>query len=204
MNIRNIIANLNPYVNWKPLRQFDKSFHSQGVYELPNQVVKKVYNPQNSSHVKRFENEYMILEYLKRCRCDFVPQLLYVDEKNTTLYLSHCGTTPASMTPELEHKVDVLLHTLESKYRVMLSDNIGKIKYTYPGGFDNPRTNNITQRDGKTFLIDFGSPRWTVLPLSPPKSTDPIHDANPILPLKTIGSISSTTTTTTPTASPIV
>lgn len=183
MNIRGVIASLNPYVHWKPVRQYTGWFHSQGVYELPNGVVKKVYNPSNPAHVARFQHEYMILEYLKRCQCDFVPQLLYADEKNTTLYMTNCGTTPTTMTPALEQEVDQLLHTLESKYRLVLTDNVGKAKYTYPGSFDNPRTNNITQRHGKTFIIDFGTPRWTILPPPKPSVNDPITDNNPILPI---------------------
>lgn len=192
MNIRALIAGLNPYANCKPLKKYDACFNSLGVFELPDGVVKKVYDPNDKIQWGRFEHEHMILEYLTRSECDFVPRLLYADEKNATLYMTNCGTCPTVRTPELDQEIDRLMHLLEEKYGLVRSENIGRKRYRYSGSLNNSGRNNVTQRDGKTYIIDFGSKRWKIVTrhfIQSPRG--PIKNNNPIVP-KTLQMVSKT------------
>lgn len=212
MNIREAISRLNPYEKWKPLRQLSTSpqqlwstAHSAGVFEMSSDVIKKVYDPTNKIHNVSFANERRILDFLTRQGSSITPKLLYVDEKNTTLYMTHCGQTPKPPTattavgPQLQtdvavaeakkataakskfdkklaQEVDKLMRQLESKYGVAYKPNIGKKQlYSYP-------LHQVAKRNGKMFILDFhDSKLWSIVP--PTGGGSPIQDNDPIVPL---------------------
>jgi predicted Ser/Thr protein kinase len=158
---------------------------------LPNGIVKKVYNRNNSLHIKRFNHELKIMQRLNGC--DFVPQLLHADEKNTTLYMTHCGERPTGNEPFLHREVDKLMRRLETEYGLVRVENIGRKQYGYSG------IKNLTIRNGKLFIIDFGTGRWKILP--PPTLYQPTN--SPIRDQISFTQQQSTTkSSTTPTANP--
>lgn len=207
MNIREVIARLNPYAAWVQIKDFTPNNpftrHSQSVQELPNNVIKKSYDAKNAVHREWFEAERRTLDYLTRMGCTLCPKLLFVDELNTTLYMTKCGEAPIQptstlpapgpQTPELiaeskrlaaerskqikkeEKEIHDVLIELEQRYGVSYKPNAGKKLYSYPN-------HQTARRGGKITILDFhDSKMWT---LNPPKNAfNPIQDTDPIKPI---------------------
>jgi len=182
MNIRAVILGLNPYVNWLPLATIPGGKNSLTVYRLPNAVIKKVYDSTNLKHVELFKHECDVLRQLKGC--DFTPQLLFADEKLCTVYMTDCGSPRPipSVTPTMDgstalatmkevsrltnkHLATIrpLLTRLETEYRVKRTGNP-------------PSTDNIIGLRGKTYIVGFSDPHWSILPPIELPKHHPIQD----------------------------
>ncbi|MFO1008146.1 MAG: protein phosphatase 2C domain-containing protein [Planctomycetaceae bacterium] len=87
---------------------------------------------------ERFENELMVLQYLERRGCEFVPRVLGFDREHLELVTSNCGARVDRMNDE---RVKQLFDELES----------------YGVRHEDPFLRNITYRasDGRFCLIDF-------------------------------------------------
>jgi predicted Ser/Thr protein kinase len=87
---------------------------------------------------ERFENEVLVLKYLKERGCDFVPCLLEVDEKALSFITTNCGM-----------RVDYL-----GKDR--MKEIFAELEQ-YGVRHDDPFMRNITYRtsDGRFCIIDF-------------------------------------------------
>lgn len=167
LNIRDVIGRLNPYAHEMPVRKYPSHLisNSLGVYELPNGIVKKVYSPSRASHRRRFDHERQILEHLTRNQCLHTPKLLFVDEKNTTLYMSNCGNRATNPS---KRKLDVIMHELETKFGLSYLPNEGKKIYGY-------LAHSITEKIGKIFIIDFHGPLWSIRPINTIPANSPIQ-----------------------------
>ncbi len=86
----------------------------------------------------RFENEVRVLRYLEKRACDFVPQLIGVDEADLKIITTNCGSRVDQVNPE---RLKALFAELE----------------TFGVRHDDPEIRNITYRrtDGRFCLIDF-------------------------------------------------
>jgi serine/threonine protein phosphatase PrpC len=86
----------------------------------------------------RFENEVRILRYLEQRGCNFVPQLIEVDEPNLMIVTTNCGSRVDQVNKE---RLKQLFDELE----------------TYGVRHDDPEIRNVTYRhtDGRFCLIDF-------------------------------------------------
>jgi len=87
---------------------------------------------------ERFENELLILRYLERAGCGFVPRLLSADPERLLLVTTGCGSRVDHLDPE---RCKELFAELE----------------TYGVRHDDPDVRNVTyrQQDGRFCLIDF-------------------------------------------------
>ena len=87
---------------------------------------------------ERFENELMVLQYLERRGCEFVPRVLGFDRETLELVTSNCGARVDRMNDE---RVKQLFDELEG----------------YGVRHEDPFLRNITYRatDGRFCLIDF-------------------------------------------------
>jgi len=209
MNIREVISRLNPYEGWKATREVAPQSalfrHSVGVFELPNGVIKKLYDITSSTHREWFSFERRALDYLTRMGSLITPKLLYVDEEKATLYMANCGTPPeptavsivvqaqtaevvaeakrvttekARVAKERAKEVDRAMRELELKYGVSYLLNAGKKQYTYP-------PHQTVWRKGRVTLVDFHDPKlWHINP--PEHKHSPIQDNNPIRPIPQI------------------
>lgn len=86
----------------------------------------------------RFENEVRVLRYLEKRGCDFVPQLIEVDEPDLKIVTTNCGSRVDQVNPE---RLKQLFDELE----------------TFGVRHDDPEIRNVTYRrtDGRFCLIDF-------------------------------------------------
>lgn len=86
----------------------------------------------------RFENEVRVLRYLESRGCDFVPQLIEVDEADLKIVTTNCGSRVDQVNPE---RLKALFSELE----------------TFGVRHDDPEIRNVTYRrtDGRFCLIDF-------------------------------------------------
>lgn len=186
MNIRAIIAGLNPYASWVPLSKFPRtpdprllwpSSGSLGVWLLPNAVVKKAYDVKDQKQVLRFERECEILTQLSKC--EHTPKLLFADKPNCTIYMTYCGPTLPESLPDKEKKkrqkeIAALLKVIEDKHRVKISTGdraFGKLESPHSLHFS-----NVTTLRNKLYIIDFGAPHWKILPPKLAPLDHPIQD----------------------------
>ena len=86
----------------------------------------------------RFENEVKVLRYLEARGCDFVPQLLEVDETHLKITTTNCGSRVDQLNPERMQQLFAELAAFGVRH-------------------DDPELRNITYRrsDGRFCLIDF-------------------------------------------------
>ncbi|MFV0416945.1 MAG: serine/threonine protein phosphatase [Chthoniobacterales bacterium] len=87
---------------------------------------------------ERFENEVLVLRYLEKRACPFVPRVLKVDEEKLILTTTSCGSKVEHLSKE---KMEGLFAELE-EYGVRHED-IAQRNVTY------------RQADGRFCLIDF-------------------------------------------------
>ena len=87
---------------------------------------------------ERFEHEVLVLKYLERKGCDFVPRLLSADPEILKIVTSNCGARIEQLS---EDKMKALFAELE----------------TYGVRHEDPFMRNVTYRiaDGRFCLIDF-------------------------------------------------
>jgi PPM family protein phosphatase len=99
------------------------------------QVIKQFHGPKAHD---RFENEIMILRYLEKRGCPFVPLLLRADPETLTMVTSNCGSRVDHLDDE---RCKELFAQLEE----------------YGVRHDDPDIRNVTyrQQDGNFCLIDF-------------------------------------------------
>jgi len=70
----------------KVIKKFEQNGHCKSVKLLENNVVKKVYDEK-----KTFKRELSALQKLQDL--EYVPRLLYFDDKKMNIYMSYCGKT---------------------------------------------------------------------------------------------------------------
>ncbi|MFA6289826.1 MAG: serine/threonine protein phosphatase [Opitutaceae bacterium] len=87
---------------------------------------------------ERFENEVLVLKYLEKNGCDFVPRLLEVEPDNLKFVTSNCGT-------RVEHLSDARMKEIFAELE------------QYGVRHDDAFKRNITYRssDGRFCIIDF-------------------------------------------------
>jgi hypothetical protein len=87
--------------------------------------------------------------------------LVHVDAKARTFYQTYCGE-PAQNSPEVQTEVKKMLEEIASKWGLHHSTNRFKPRFKTPDkkGY----LNNVTQLNGKLFIIDFGSSHWSTQP----------------------------------------
>lgn len=155
----------NPYRLWKRVRDLRLGSRSQQVYLLENprnrkeRVVLKRYDASDRHHRGRYDKE---LKVLKRLRgCPHAPQLLHSDDDTCALWMTYCGRV-APMNPRTKAAVEAILKELADKWGVHRVSNGGAVNRLDAASIF-PK--NITQIDGHTKLIDYGSPSWRLTPI---------------------------------------
>ena len=139
------------YRSLKVIRVLKVGGKSKYVHLLEGDVIKKKYNRRNVVHVAHYQNEVNILNYLKDC--NFVPKILWTNEKKKILYLSYCGHLPTN-NEEIKKNIRELMVQLKKDWGIIRNKKDKNIKYV--------DTKNICVKNGKFYLIDFGSPNWKI------------------------------------------
>jgi len=87
---------------------------------------------------ERFENEVLVLKYLEKKGCTFVPRLLDIDANNLKFITTNCGTRVDHLGKERMQEIFAELETYGVRH-------------------DDPFMRNITYRasDGRFCIIDF-------------------------------------------------
>ena len=87
---------------------------------------------------ERFDNELLVLRYLEKSGCDFVPRVISADPEKLLLVTSNCGSRVDQLDPQ---RCKELFDELEH----------------YGVRHDDPELRNVTyrQQDGRFCLIDF-------------------------------------------------
>lgn len=144
---------VNPYKDLKMIKSLTGGWHSLSVELLEGNIVKKKIWKYFPMQLKAFRQEVLLLKHLRGC--PFVPQLLYVDKKNTTIYMTYCGKK-IKKTDESMKQISDILHALSEKWGVSRIDKNGKQI------FQLGTTKNATILNKKLFIIDFGSHQWQI------------------------------------------
>jgi serine/threonine protein phosphatase PrpC len=116
---------------------------------------------------ERFDNELLVLRYLEKSGCDFVPRVISADPEKLLLVTSNCGSRVDQLDPQ---RCKELFDELEH----------------YGVRHDDPELRNVTyrQQDGRFCLIDFEFA--TVLDALKSTSKPETKPAVPRLPAKSL------------------
>jgi hypothetical protein len=154
MNVREVIALLNPYASWKAERRMTGASARVPVDLLPNGVVRKEYLDAGTSGEAReaFEAEIAALQALRGCR--YVSRLLHADRAGWAIYTSYCGDPLAAK--DWTHRVQ----TVALRYHKEISN-----KYLLE---------HIV--NGRLFVANVGAGQWRKLPPPPLPQDHPIQD----------------------------
>ena len=133
---------------------------SQQVYLLENprnrkeRVVLKRYDASDRHHRGRYDKELKVLKHLRGR--PHAPQLLHSDDDTCALWMTYCGRV-APMNPRTKAAVEAILKELADKWGVHRVSNGGAVNRLDAASIF-PK--NITQIDGHTKPIDYGSPSY--------------------------------------------
>ena len=142
------------FENLKKVRTFQRGGKSKSVHLLENNIVKKSYNSKDIKQINRFKKEVKILKFLEEKNCPFVPKLLHVDSQRHRFYMTYTGKTLTN-TPKNQKELAKKVKELHLKYGVMRHRN-GKPNYDI-------YISNGTIKDDQIYIIDFGSPHYSIL-----------------------------------------
>jgi hypothetical protein len=163
---------VNPYANWKKIKDLRLGSRSQRVWLLASpqnpkiQIVLKSYDVKDASHRYRFAKEVSVLKRLRGFK--YAPRLLFIDQKEGTMWMTYCGPV-AKLTKEVRAEVESHLKELATTYGVHRVTGPDKRRRL---DCDSLFPQNITQRsDGRVAVIDYGSGSWTLSPRSLPTKT---------------------------------
>mgnify|MGYP003528724151 CR=1 FL=1 len=149
--------NLKELKRLKTIREIKKGGKSKYVILLEGNVIKKKYDKTKPEHIKHFEHEVIILNHLKAQGAVEIPNIIATDKEDLTIYMDFCGDNPQD-TAVLQQNLAVLM----KKFR----DIYGLYRYEIVNGnkilVDKIGLHNVCEKDGKLFLIDFGSNLWVL------------------------------------------
>lgn len=167
--------------------EFSGGEQSQEVLLLEHSVVCKRYNPKSATHKKKFWTEVSNLRHLEKC--EFVPKLLCVDEKQCVIYMTYCGKRVKTLTKEIKAQVSGKIRVLYEQWKMQRRD--------HPDVSYMPRRRNITTMNNQIYLIDMGPP-WIALARLPVVVSAPA----PAAPASASASASAPVVSPTPTVPP--
>lgn len=135
--VKVIVKNID-YNTLKTIKTLKHS-HDSKVYLLEHSIIKKVY-PNSLEGIGQFQNEVAAYRYLDRC--DFIARLLYSNRNELAIYLPYLDKRPEKNNQNIL-LLNALLRELEEKWRIKRLK-----KYHW---------DNVREKNGKIYLIDFGS-----------------------------------------------
>lgn len=141
------------YSRLKEVKKLKGGFSPASVVLLEGGVVKKYYKSVIGNVFNfLFEKEVNILKRLKGY--PHVPQLLFVNKKKHEMYMTYCGKR-APPTEETRSEMQRIFSELRTRYGVT---HDREERYHHKAG----TCNNVTIKDGKIYLIDFGENAWNL------------------------------------------
>tara|TARA_B100000900_G_C20365391_1_gene628109 strand:+ start:190 stop:798 length:609 start_codon:yes stop_codon:yes gene_type:complete len=135
--VKVIVKNID-YNTLKTIKTLKHS-HDSKVYLLEHSIIKKVY-PNSLEGIGQFQNEVATYRYLDRC--DFIARLLYSNRNELAIYLPYLDKRPEKNNQNIL-LLNALLRELEEKWKIKRLK-----KYHW---------DNVREKNGKIYLIDFGS-----------------------------------------------